>query len=117
LNLIKVKSDENEIKDKKEEKPKTKKVMHFYDEDKEICYAGNKKVICLHIKQLYIWFMKNVNEHGTLTNKLTYMVLVDLLNSTEAKQLFLFDDIIDTLEWLAEKSMEEVSLIDLVVGI
>lgn len=44
------------------------------------------------------------------------MELVRLLNTPEAKMMHYIDDIINTLEWFVDRNMEEISLVDLIVG-
>lgn len=87
-----------------------------YEEDKEFAIIGNKKITCLFIKHIQIWFMTCINEYGTISNKLNYMTFVEQLNTIKAKQLTLIDELIGTLDWFVERNIDEISVQDICIA-
>ena len=86
INMFIKKESNDDKKDQKDSKKS--KLLKNYDDENEQCWAGSKKVQCMFVKQMYSWFTVNLNEFGTLSNKINYMDLVRLLNTIEAKQLY-----------------------------
>lgn len=60
--------------------------------------------------------MSCINEHGTISNKLNYMTFVEQLNTIKAKQLYLIDELIGTLDWFVERNIDEISMSDICVA-